>query len=268
MGFKISFLMSKYKVLFEGNRIVVIQLRDGVRAQDLINEGVLIQRADGLYTKDNKRVIVSKSGFFLMSKPKLVGSTSSHGGCGGSVFEISGNEVMTAGHVLECVNRLEVDNNKFVIRNKRFWMPKTYPSWVWSIFREFGIKPSSPYDYGTAEIVNYTGDSYNTTAPYPRAVYVAGNCLNMHETDCLGIALATPDASLDSLHALVDRQLIVDCTYWNYEAIGWGMDVGEAFVDYGNGRYALLKPALLIRFLDKAGIPGCSGSMVYPSQPS
>ncbi len=32
--------MGKFKVLFEGDRAVVIQLRDGVRTQDLVNINV------------------------------------------------------------------------------------------------------------------------------------------------------------------------------------------------------------------------------------
>jgi hypothetical protein len=41
--------------------------------------------------------------------------------------------------------------------------------------------------------------------------------------------------------------------------------VGKVLTNYGGSKYALLKPALLIRFLNQAGIPGCSGSMVYPT---
>ena len=254
--------MGKYKVLFEGEKAVVIQLRDGVKAQDLVSEGVLVQKSDGLYTRDNKRVIISESGFFLMSKPRLVNSA---GGCGGSVFGIDGSTVVSAGHVLDCVDKLEVGSRSFWLGFKRVWLPRTYPSWVWDVFRWFGYEPYSPHDYGEASIVDYNGSDYNTDKPYPRAVYVAGNCFGKYEHNCLGIALATPHMDPTDLEALVERQLIVDCTFWGYEAIGMGIDIGKVFVNYGGNRYALLKPALLIRFLNVAGIPGCSGSMVYPT---
>ena len=105
--------MGKYKVLFEGDRAVVIQLRDGVRTQDLVNEGVLIQREDGLYTKNNKKVIISESGFFLMSKPRLVNGV---GGCGGSVYEVLKSVVISAGHVLECSDTLVVGNKYALLK--------------------------------------------------------------------------------------------------------------------------------------------------------
>jgi len=265
MGFKIGFLMGKFKVLFEGDRAVVIQLRDGVKAQDLVNEGVLVQKSDGLYTRDNKKVIISESGFFLMSKPRLVGSIPKLGGeCGGSVYEILKSVVISAGHVLDCSDTLVVGKKSYRLGPKRIRLPKTYPSWVWLIFNWLGYEPYSSFDYGDASIVDYDGDAYNIVIPYPRAIYVAGNCFERYGTNCLGIALATPYMDFGDLEALVDRQLIVDCTYWGYEAIAWGMDVGKVFVNYGGDKYALLKPALLIRFLNQAGIPGCSGSMVYP----
>jgi len=253
--------MGKYKVLFQGTRTVVVQLKPGLTAQDLVNQGVFIQGVDGLYTKDGKRVIISKGPFVRMMKPRLV---SDRGLCGGSVFEIVDNTVKTAAHVLECVDRLLVDNRKYVITNKKLWAPKAYPSWLWAIFKAFDVKPISSYDYGEAEIVNYSGTPYNATTPPYKAIYVAGNCHDVRDVDCLGIALATPDMPFATLFELVDRQLILDCTYWNYTALAWGVDIGESFVDYGGGKYALLKPALLLRFLDKSGIPGCSGSMVYP----
>jgi len=256
--------MGKYKVLFEGERAVVIQLRDGVRTQDLINEGVLVQKSDGLYTRDNKKVIVSESGFFLMSKPRLVNSV---GGCGGSVFKIEGGVVVSAGHVVDCTDKLEVGGRSFWLGFKRVWLPRTYPLWFWDIFRWLGYEPYSSFDYAEASIANYNNGDYNTDKPYPRVVYVAGNCFERYGTNCLGIALATPHMDFGDLEALVDRQLIVDCTYWDYEAIGMGIDIGKVFVNYGDNKYALLKPALLIRFLNQAGIPGCSGSMVYPTPP-
>jgi len=254
--------MGKYKILFEGDRAVVIQLRDGVKAQDLVNEGMLIQREDGLYTKNNKKVIISESGFFLMSKPRL---TSSNYGCGGSVYEVLKSVVVSAGHVLECSDTLVVGNKSYRLGFKRIRLPRTYPSWVWDIFKWIGYEPYSPFDYGDASIVDYDGGAYNIAIPYPRAIYVAGNCFERYGTNCLGIALATPYMDFGDLEALVDRQLIVDCTYWDYEAIGMGIDIGKVFVNYGGNKYALLKPALLIRFLNQAGIPGCSGSMVYPT---
>jgi hypothetical protein len=265
MSLKRAYLMGKFKVLFEGKNAVVIQLRDGVKAQDLVNEGVLIQREDGLYTKNNKKVIVSESGFFLMSKPRLVNGA---GGCGGSVYEVLKSVVISAGHVLECSDILVVGNKSYKLRFKRIRLPRTYPLWVWDVFRLFGYEPYSPYDYGDASIVDYDGGAYNIVIPYPRVVYVAGNCFERYGSNCLGIALATPYMDFGDLEALVDRQLIVDCTYWNYEAIGMGIDIGKVFVSYGGNKYALLKPALLIRFLNQAGIPGCSGSMVYPTPSS
>jgi hypothetical protein len=72
---------------------------------------------------------------------------------------------------------------------------------------------------------------------------------------------------LSDLEALVDRQLVLDCTYWDYQAVAIGVDVGKVFVNYGGDKYALLRPALLMRFLNLSGIPGCSGSMVYPTTP-
>jgi len=254
--------MGKFKVLFEGERAVVIQLRDGVRTQDLVNEGVLIQREDGLYTKDNKKVIISESGFFLMNKPKLVNRI---GSCGGSVFEVMGSTVVSAGHVMECTDKLVFNDKTYSLGFKRVWLPRTYPSWVWSIFGWVDYMPYSAFDYGEASISDYDGGDYNVDKPYPRAVYVAGNCFDRYGVNCLGIALATPHMDFGDLEALVDRQLIVDCTYWGYEAIAWGMDVGKVFVNYGGNKYALLKPALLLKFLNQAGIPGCSGSMVYPT---
>jgi hypothetical protein len=262
MSLKRAYLMGKFKVLFEGDRAVVIQLRDGVRTQDLVNEGVLIQKADGLYTKDNKKVIISESGFFLMSKPRLVNSV---GGCGGSVYEVFGNTVISAGHVMECSDKLMFNGKTYSLGFKRIRLPKVYPLWVWDIFRWLGYEPYSSFDYGDASIVDYDGNAYNTAIPYPRAIYVAGNCFERFGTNCLGIALATPYMDFGDLQALVDRQLVVDCTYWGYEAIGMGIDTGKVFVNYGGNKYALLKPALLIRFLNQAGIPGCSGSMVYPT---
>jgi hypothetical protein len=253
--------MGKFKVLFEGERAVVIQLRDGVRTQDLVNEGVLVQKSDGLYTRDNKRVIISEGGFFLMSKPRLVGSA---GGCGGSVFEVMGDAVVSAGHVMECVDKLVVNGESYGLGFKRVWLPRTYSSWVWEFFGWVGYMPYSPYDYGEASVNDYGGGDYNTDKPYPRAVYVAGNCFERYGVNCLGVALATPHMDFGDLEALVDRQLVVDCTYWDYEAVAWGVDVGKVFVNYGGNKYALLKPALLLRFLNQAGIPGCSGSMVYP----
>jgi hypothetical protein len=257
--------MGKYKVLFEGEKAVVIQLKDGVRTQDLVNEGVLIQKSDGLYTKDNKKVIFSENGFFLMNKPRLVNGS---GGCGGSVFKIEGSTVFSAGHVMECTNKLEVGGWSFFLGFKKVWLPRTYSAWTWSLFRWLGYEPYSSFDYGESNIVSYNGGGYNTDKPYPRAVYVAGNCFDKYEPNCLGIALATPDMDFGELEALVERQLIVDCTYWGYEAIAWGVDVGKVFVNYGGNKYALLKPALLLRFLSQSGIPGCSGSMVYPTPSS
>ena len=108
--------MGKFKVLFEGDRAVVIQLRDGVKAQDLVNEGVLVQKSDGLYTRDNKKVIISESGFFLMSKPRLVDGI---GGCGGSVYEVLKSVVISAGHVLECSDKLVVGNKSYRLGFKR-----------------------------------------------------------------------------------------------------------------------------------------------------
>jgi len=257
--------MGKFKVLFEGDRTVVIMLGNGVKAQDLVNEGVLVQKNDGLYTRDNKKVIISENAFFLMSMPKLVNST---GTCGGSVFEIKGDTVVSAWHVLKCTDKLVINDKSYSLGLKRVWAPRAYPLWVWDIFRWIGYEPYSPFDYGEASINDYDGGDYNTDKPYPRAIYVAGNCFERYGVNCLGIALATPYMDFGDLEALVDRQLIVDCTYWDYEAIGMGIDIGKVFVNYGGNKYALLRPALLIRFLSQSGIPGCSGSMVYPTPSS
>ncbi len=250
--------MSRFKVLFEGERVVVVKLNGDMSIQDLIDSGVFIQRMNELYDKRGRKVIISQSEFFRAIPPKLTGE------CGGSVYEITGNKVVSAGHVVKCANKLEWDQGGFILVNKRVIMPRTYPGWLWDVFRWVGFEPYGSYDYGEAYVKDTLLKDYNDDKPYPRVMYVAGNCLKADESNCLGVALLTPDSDPDSLVALVDRGLIVDCTYWGYKPIARGVDVGNVFVNYGNGNYALLKPALLMAFTNKAGIPGCSGSMVYP----
>ena len=253
--------MGKYKILFEGDRTIVIQLKDGIKAQDLVAKGVFIQKADGLYDKKGRKVIISDREFFRIGEPRLVGA------CGGSVYEIFDNVVVSAGHVMDCVDSLIVDNTNYKLINKEVILPGTYPGWLWYIFDLIGYEPYSPYDYGIATIQANHSIRYNADIPYPHAIYVAGNCLSKYDQNCLGIALATPNMELSDLNALIDRQLVLDCTYWDYQAVAIGVDVGKVFVNYGDGKYALLRPALLMRFLNLSGIPGCSGSMVYPTTP-
>ncbi len=56
--------MGKYKILFEGDRTIVVQLKDGIKAQDLVAKGVFIQKTDGLYDKKGRKVIISDREFF------------------------------------------------------------------------------------------------------------------------------------------------------------------------------------------------------------
>jgi hypothetical protein len=168
---------------------------------------------------------------------------------------------------MECVDSLIVDNTNYKLTNKEVILPSAYPQWLWHIFDLIGYEPYSSYDYGIAYIQTNQSIKYNIDKPYPHAIYVAGNCQSKYDQNCLGIALATPNMDPSDLNALIEKQLILDCTYWNYQAIAYGLDVGKVFVNYGNNKYALLRPALLMRFLNLAGIPGCSGSMVYPTTP-
>lgn len=56
--------MSRFKVLFEGERVVVVKLNGDMSIQDLIDSGVFIQRMNELYDKRGRKVIISQSEFF------------------------------------------------------------------------------------------------------------------------------------------------------------------------------------------------------------
>jgi len=253
--------MPRFKTLFQGDKTIVIQLKDGITVQDLVTKGVFIQKADGLYDKKGRKVIISESDFFHTNgeSPKLTGN------CGGSVYEIMDNTVISAGHVMKCVDTLQYGNATYRLSNIQITYPITLPQWIWNILLFFNIEIPSPYDYGYATFQSPTPISFQTDEPYPRAIYVAGNCLYANQQNCLGIALATPNMPEDDLKALVNVKLTLNCTYWGYVTHAIGLDVGKSFVNYGDDKYALLEPALLMQFTDKAGIPGCSGSMVYPT---
>jgi hypothetical protein len=68
--------MPRFKTLFQGDKTIVIQLKDGITVQDLVTKGVFIQKADGLYDKKGRKVIISESDFFHANgeSPKLTGN--------------------------------------------------------------------------------------------------------------------------------------------------------------------------------------------------
>ena len=38
--------MPRFKTLFQGDKTIVIQLKDGITVQDLVTKGIFIQKAD------------------------------------------------------------------------------------------------------------------------------------------------------------------------------------------------------------------------------
>lgn len=252
--------MAKYKVIFKGDDYIVLKLGRDVTVQSLIEDGFLVMRDDKLYTRDGKKVIISESDFFRYD-PKLIGQ------CGGSVYEVFNGLVMSNWHVLDCVDRLDFfgdvyplqkGNGKYVV-----YKPLILPGWAWEFLNKVGIELYSEYDFGWAEIDN-SNILYNTSMPRPRAIYTGGNCLSKDQRNCLGIALPVPiEDNPDYIRALKRLYLVVDCTYWGYKTEGFGLDVGTVYINYGRG-YARFNHALLIQFPGVPGIPGCSGSMVYP----
>ena len=252
--------MAKYKIIFKGDDYVVLKLGKDVTVQSLIHDGFLIQKDGSLFTKDGKKVIISESDFFRID-PKLVGR------CGGSVFEIFNGMVMSNWHVMECVDKLDFDGDVYPLdksgSNYVEMKPLILPAWMWELMEFFGIDFYSTYDFAMAQ-VNGNVQAFNTSLPRPRAVYTAGNCLSKDQRGCLGIALPVPfEGEPDYIRVLKGLTVVVDCTYWGYKTDGKALDVGTVFINYGDG-YARFKHALLIQFPSTPGIPGCSGSMVYP----
>jgi len=65
--------MGKFKVLFEGEKVVVVKLNGDMSVQDLVDQGIFIQRMNELYDKRGRKVIISQSEFFRAGPPKLTG---------------------------------------------------------------------------------------------------------------------------------------------------------------------------------------------------
>lgn len=244
-----------FRKIFEGQNYVVYRVDSDFEIQTAVKKGKFYYDAQGvLRDKKGKRVVIVTSDFFPYQH--LTGN------CEGSIYISYHGWVSTAGHVAECANIfVNPDSTKSIVNWERIYMPLRLPAWLWDIIDEFGLPIYSKWDfaYGNAQ-GNVVDVNYAVSTPH--AIYIAGTCESIQQKNCYGVAVTTPMYDND-LYRMVGKTVTLKCTLWGYDATAYAMDVGDVFVNYGGGKYAHIKPALLLYFIDKPGIPGCSGSMVY-----
>ncbi len=241
--------MKGLKKIFEGNNYVVYRSNGTEFVSNAIKKGFFIESNGVLYDKKGRRVIITQSDFFHY--PRLVGN------CGGSVFGVNGHYVFTNWHVASCTDTLDMGNsNYYMVSWIKEYKPRIMPMWLIELLGLLGIEVVSRYDFA----VGYISGNY-FYIPYGKhaLILTAGNCRDSDDLNCLNIALEVPYSS----PIPNGYRVRVECNYWGYEATEEVIDIGSALVNYGNG-YALLKPAYLLKPIDKSAIPGCSGSAVIP----
>ncbi len=239
--------MKGLRKIFEGNNYVVYKSEGVEFVSNAVKKGFFVESGGVLYDKNGKRVIITQSDFFHY--PRLVGN------CGGSVFTINGHYVFTNWHVANCTDTLDVGNNSYyMVSWIKKYKPRIMPTWLIDLLGFMGMEVTSRYDFAVGYI---SGSYYYIPYGYYALILTAGNCKDSSDLNCLNIALEVPNLNT----VPIGYRVRVECNYWGYEAIEEVIDIGTALVNYGSG-YAILKPAYLLKPVDKSAIPGCSGSAV------